>query len=100
MRARAKRDGSSFSFSMTTNGWPKEVRITPSSNAVESSAEDLIARVRAGTRVLNRRDKAFVGAVVGGTSAMAKIVGVPTVKAIGIGALTGLGSALNIWYRG
>jgi hypothetical protein len=46
MRTRAKRDGSTFSHSMTPNDVPKLVMITPSSNSQEIAADALIATLR------------------------------------------------------
>lgn len=100
MRARAKRDGSSFSYSMTLNGVPKEVRIAPNSNVTESRTEAFIATLRARQGVVKNSDKVLVGAVAGGTGVLAKVAGLPTGKAVGAAMTTGFGAALSIWYRG
>lgn len=100
MGARARRDGSSFAYSMTLNDVPKSIRITPSSSAQESRTEAVIATLRARQGLVKSSDTVFVGAVADGTGLLAKVARLPTVKAVGMGAMTGFGAAHSMWYFG
>lgn len=103
MRARAKRDGTTFSHPMTLNGVSKQVRITPSSNSQETAADALVATLRGRLRSedgLHQKDVAFVGAVTAGAGALAKLAGLATLRSTGIATSTGIGAALALWFRG
>jgi hypothetical protein len=100
MRWRAKRDGSTLTYSGTMNGLPRQVRITPDSGAEETRAQALLALVRGSTSLVKHKDLTFVGAVAGGAGVVAKVAGLPTLRAAGIAASTGIGAALHMWYHG
>jgi hypothetical protein len=100
MRSRAKRDGSTLIYEGKVNGWPKQVKITPNSNAEETKTDALLSVVRGSTGMVKHNDLAFVGAVAGGAGVLTRVAGLPTLKAIGVGTSMGIGAALHMWYRG
>lgn len=99
MRTRAIRDGSSFSHTVTVGGVPKEARYTPNSWLEETRTEAMLAKFRGRVALVKRRDVIFVGAVAGGTGFVAKIAGIPTLRAFGVAASAGVGAAMTMWYR-
>lgn len=99
MRSRAIRDGTTFSHGGHINGVPKQIRITPSSSPQETKTDALLATIRARSASVKNRDLAFVGFIAGGTGAIGKMAGLPTFRAAGLAASTGVGVALSMWYR-
>lgn len=100
MRMRAKRDGSSFSYSTTGNGIAKQVEITPNSNEQETRGEALTAMLRARQGTVRRVDLLMVGTAAGTTGLAARAFGVPAMRAIGLAASTSVGAAASLWvYR-
>ncbi|KAH7389282.1 hypothetical protein DE146DRAFT_791327 [Phaeosphaeria sp. MPI-PUGE-AT-0046c] len=93
MRGRAIRDGSSFSTMLEVDGTLKENRYSPNSRPQESRIEAMLATIRGRTRSMKNGDVALVGAVAGGTGVVAKLVGQPTFRAVGVAASTGIGAA-------
>jgi hypothetical protein len=100
MRWRAKRDNSTLKYMWMRNGLPREVIITPNSGAEETRADALLALVRGSTGVVKHKDLTFVGAVAGGAGVVAKVAGLPALRAVGVATWTGIGAALHMWYRG
>ncbi|KAF2820781.1 hypothetical protein CC86DRAFT_111911 [Ophiobolus disseminans] len=99
MRMRARKDGSTFTHSMTLNGVPRQVVITPKSAPDETKTDAWIAMLRARQKYLGRKDLAFAGAVAGGTGVLAKVVRMPTWRAVGVAASTGFGAGVAMWFR-
>lgn len=99
MRSRAIRDGTTFSHGGTVNGVPKQMRITPSSLPQESRTDAMLATIRGRSGLVKNRDVVFVGAIAGGTGVIAKLAGLPTLRAVGVAASTGVGAAFSMWYR-
>ena len=99
MRFRAKRDGSTFSHPLFSNGVPREIRITPNSSPQETRRDALMATLRARSTFMKPRDMTSFAAVAGGTGLLAKVAGLSAVRAVGVGTAVGLGFALSIWER-
>jgi hypothetical protein len=99
MQSRAKRDGSSFSQTMTLNDVRKKYTITPDSTEQQTRGEALMSMLRGRQTAIKHNDVAFVCAVGGSAGTLAKAAGLPTLRAAGVAASMSIGAVLSIWYR-
>jgi hypothetical protein len=101
MRSRARRDGTTFSHSLFVNGSVyKEVRITPDSNAEETTTDAFMARWRARRECIGGKDLVYAGVVAGGVGTLTKIMGFPTTRAFSLGGCAGLGFVAQTLVNG
>jgi hypothetical protein len=99
MQERTKRNGSSFSQTVTLNDVRKNYQITPDSSYPKTRGEDLISILRERQKTIKHNDVAFLIAVGGSAGTLARVAGLPVLRAAGVAASTSIGAALSMWYR-
>ena len=99
MRMRAKRDGTIIKESFTRDGVTTQTTFTPNSHREPGKVNSLMETWIGRRSLPMQNDVTFVGVVAGGAGMISKIAGIPTTRAVGIAASTGVGAAFTLWYR-